>query len=335
MPKVAARMLTAVAWDRGIALQRLGRLDEAADSQGRCIAIAEQSGDRRNAAVGRGQLGTVRLLQGRLKEALAAHEQALQTFESLQEPSSVATAWHQIGMVHQEGGQWNLAEAAYQRALRIRVGLKDKQGQGETLNQLGMVYQSQGRLEQAVQLYTQVATLNQERGDALVQAQSLNNIANVLNDFGRLPEAREAAAQAVRLALPFGHAAELWKIWDTLYEIETLAARPEEAAAARARALEAYVTYRRDGGEPRFPLGRLIAAVGRTLRTQGSAEALGLIPPPEQFDESVLPAREALLAIVQGSRDPALVQDTRLDYAGAVELSLLLESLRPPPPLTG
>lgn len=330
--EAAAKMLGTVAGDRGDALLDLGRLGEAADSQERGIAIDEQSGNRRSAAVGRLQLGTVRLQQGEPEETLKAYEQARKTFEALQEPQLVATVWHQIGMVHQEGKQWNLAEAAYQQSLRIKVELKDKQGQAQTLNQLGLVYKAQGRLEQAAQLYQQAATLDQERGDARSQARSLNNLADVLKDLGRLPEARETAAQAVRLKLPFGHAAESWMTWDILYKIETLAGRPEEAAAARARALEAYAAYRRDGGEPRFTMARWIAAVGRTLRTQGSAEAHGRIPPSEQFHESLLPLREALLAIVQGSRDPALVEDTRLDYDDAVELSLLLESLRPPPP---
>src|SRR5262249_34988541 len=71
----AARMLGAVAGESGDALVNLGRLEEAAASQERGIAIHEQWGSRRNAAVGRGQLGTVRLLQGRLQEALEAYEQ--------------------------------------------------------------------------------------------------------------------------------------------------------------------------------------------------------------------------------------------------------------------
>lgn len=91
--------------------------------------------------------------------------------------------------------------------------------------------------------------------------------------------------------------------------------------------MEAYVAFRRDGGEPQTPLSRLITNVGQALRSQGETEALRLIPTPEQFAKTLIQARDALLAIVRGSRDPALAQDTRLNFEGAVELSLLLESL--------
>jgi tetratricopeptide (TPR) repeat protein len=264
---------------------------------------------------------------GRLAEALEAYEQARQTFESLEEPQNVAIAWHQIGMAHAEAEQWNRAEAAYQQALRIKGELKNPGGQASTLNQLGGIYQSQGRFELAAQLHRQAASLYQRLGDVRYQSVALSNLALDLTNLSRLSEAREDATQAIRLQLPFGHAAEPWKTWDVLRSIETLAGRPEGAAVARAQAFEAYAAYRHDGGEPQFPLTRWIAALGGTLRAQGSAEALGLIPPSERFAENLLPVRDALLAIVSGSRDPTLAQDPRLDYDDSVELSLLLESL--------
>ena len=76
--------------------------------------------------------------------------------------------------------------------------------------------------------------------------------------------------------------------WNVLREIETQAGRPDAAAAARSRALALYAAYRRDGGEPRFALARLIAAIGRTLQEEGVEAALwSLIPPPDRFEESL------------------------------------------------
>ncbi len=91
--------------------------------------------------------------------------------------------------------------------------------------------------------------------------------------------------------------------------------------------MELYAAYRRDGGEPQSSAARRIAAAGRALRESGAEAARLLIPPPEQFGEGLLPVRDALLALAGGSRDPALAADARLDYADAVELSLLLDSL--------
>ena len=74
-------------------------------------------------------------------------------------------------------------------------------------------------------------------------------------------------------------------------------------------------------------MARLIAAAGQALRAANPEQARGLVPPPEQFGAAFLPARDALLAILDGARDPALARDPRLDYDDAVELTLLLESL--------
>lgn len=85
--------------DRGDCLQDLGRLDEAADAYEESIRRAEKLPDERQVAVGKGQLGTVRLLQRRCKEALKAHEEVRERFARLDEPGSVAVSWHLTGMV--------------------------------------------------------------------------------------------------------------------------------------------------------------------------------------------------------------------------------------------
>jgi tetratricopeptide (TPR) repeat protein len=320
-------MLAVVAGDLGDALQALGRFAEAAEAQERGIAINERQGNRRDAAVGRGQIGGVRLLQGRLRDALDAYEQSRHTFESLHEPGYVAVAWHQIGRVHEQAGDLDRAEAAYQNSLRIEVELGDRSGQASTLDQIGNLYGNSGRLEESAQFHRQAATLREELGDSFTQARSLSNLAIALQKLRRLDEAREVATRATDLKTPFGHAAEPWKTWNILYNIESLIGRPDAAAAARIQAIELYAAYRRDGGTPQSAAAQMIAAVRQTLRAQGAEAARGLIPPPDQFAEDVLPVREALLAIVGGSRDPALAQDARLSYTSAVEISFLLESL--------
>lgn len=144
-------------------------------------------------------------------------------------------------------------------------------------------------------------TLYEELGDYFNQARSLNNLAITLRDLGRVDEAREATSQSARLKAPFGHAAEPWTTWNVLWNIETLAGHPDAAAAARFRAMELYAAYRRDGAEPQYVMARLIAAVGDALRGQGAAAARRLIPPTERFAESLLPVRDALIAIVSAT----------------------------------
>ncbi|MFC2154932.1 tetratricopeptide repeat protein, partial [Acidobacteriota bacterium] len=102
-------------------LLNLGRLDEAAVAYEESIKRVEELKDDRQLAVGKGNLGTVRMYQGRYKDALDAFDEARETFENLNEPASVATIWHQTGMVHEKAGQLEAAERAYRESLAIKV----------------------------------------------------------------------------------------------------------------------------------------------------------------------------------------------------------------------
>ena len=72
--------------EQGDCLRDLGRLDEAAAAYEESIRRDEQLGDDREVAVGKGQLGTVRLEQRRYGEALAAYAEARERFTALDEP---------------------------------------------------------------------------------------------------------------------------------------------------------------------------------------------------------------------------------------------------------
>jgi len=115
----AKRMAAACLVERGDCLQALGRLDEAASTYKKAIALAEAQRAERDVAVGKAQLGTIRLLQRRYEDALAAHTDAREQFARLGEEGTVATTWHQIGRVQEEIGQVDAAEDAYRQALAI------------------------------------------------------------------------------------------------------------------------------------------------------------------------------------------------------------------------
>jgi tetratricopeptide (TPR) repeat protein len=109
--------------EQGDCLRALGRYDAAAAAYEESIRRHEQQGDLLGVAVGKAQLGTVRLEQQRYAESLEAHRQARDTFSRLNEPDIVAVAWHQIGIVHAEAGQPEAAEEAYSQSLAIKVRL--------------------------------------------------------------------------------------------------------------------------------------------------------------------------------------------------------------------
>ena len=155
----AERMASVAITEIAECLVHLGQYDEAAAAYEEGIRRAEKLGDRRGAAVVKGNLGTVRLYQKRYAEALDSYAETRKTFESLGEPGSVAGAWHQIGMAHRKAGQFEQAERAYRQALAIRVQQKYLADEASSLSELGNLYVQMGRLEEAVTFYRQAVDI--------------------------------------------------------------------------------------------------------------------------------------------------------------------------------
>jgi tetratricopeptide (TPR) repeat protein len=316
-------------------LSTLGRLEDAAKAYEEAIKLADAQGDTRGEAVIRFQLGTVRLLQRRYGDAIQAYHAARQTFEGLGEPASVARAWHQMGMALREAKQYDQAETACLNARRIKVELGDRPDEASTLIELGNLYFAVGRLEDAVRFYREGASIyaDPEFRDAGLEGRSRNNAANSLHQLGRLDEARREIERAIVCLKPFGQVAQPWITFNILSNIERDAGRPEPASSARRRAIEAFVAYRRDGGENQS--GSITATLCASLLAavhEGQTEAFP--PSLNQFETLpdkpayLIPVLFALRAIVSGQRDSALADDPALDYDDAAEILLLLERLK-------
>jgi tetratricopeptide (TPR) repeat protein len=324
----AARMTSTSIIEAGDCLLFLGRLDEAAASYEHAIQLAEAWQDHRSVAVGKGQLGTVRMFQRRYAEALAAHEDARRTFESLSEPGSVATALHQIGMVHQAVGRPQAAEDAYRRALVIEVQLGDTARQAGTLNELGLLYNQLDRIDAAAAFFRQAA--DHFKDDRAKEGVTRNNLAETLRKLGQRDKARQEIERAIVCKHGLGHAVEPWKTWAILSDIETDAGRLPEAQQARRQAIEAYRAYRRDGGENRDPDGQLCNTIcqqvqaGQTVELQEQLRQLEAAPDLPDWLPPLLPV---LQAIVAGSRDPALAEVPEFSYDTAAEVLWLIERL--------
>jgi tetratricopeptide (TPR) repeat protein len=306
----------------------LGRLDEAATMHEEGIQRAEKLNDQRQVAAVKVQLGTVRLNQQRYAEALEIYIEARQIFERLGEPGTVATTWHQIGMVYRLAGQYDQAERAYRQALAIKVQQKNRSGEGSTMTELGNLYNEMGRLEEAVTFFRQAADIYGELQDLAQEGLARNNIASTLLDLRRYGEARRELNRAIECNQPFGHAAEPWKTWGILYDLEHATGNAPAAAQARQQAIEAYLAYRRAGGEShRRGTAYLCTIIAQSIQ-QGqvttAVEALPQLVAEANVSEVMAPKLQAILA---GERSSALADDPNLYYRDAVELRLLLEKL--------
>jgi len=319
----AARMASVALAERGDALRHLGRLDEAADSLRRAIGLDEARGDLRQLASARISLGIVHLKAGRLREALETFHRARSVFEEMEDPGSVALAWHQIGAVHDRAGAREEAERAYQRALRLRTQAEDRAGEATTLVQLGNLYRDTARAGEAVSFFAQAAVIFGELGDAFREAGSRTNLGLVLLAAGRGKEARDELLAALRGGEPFGHAAQPWKAWAALADVEAAEGDAEAAHTALARARGAYLAYRREGGAPEDGASRLVAQVGVSCQLEGPPAALRLLPPPEAFDDAARPLRDALVRWIDGERSADALGIHRFPYPLSAEFELL------------
>ncbi len=324
-----AGMASVVLAEQGDCLLALGQLDAAAAAYEENIQRAEKLEDTRQVAVGKGQLATIRMFQKRYADALQSHQQALALFQQLYEPGTVATAWHQIGITHRMAGDFAQAEQAYRQSLSINSQQGNKAGEASSLGELGLLYRNWNRPEQAISFYRQAADIYVQLGNLRYEGVVRNNLAYALILLERYDEARTELLRAIECGQAFGHAAQPWKTWNILHDLEQASGNPPAAREARQQALVTFLAYRRDGGENHSGIGRLALMVGQAIQQGDTAEAQRLLD-VELADESWGEHKSflhKLQAIIAGERDLALAEDEGLHYELAAELVLLLEGL--------
>jgi tetratricopeptide (TPR) repeat protein len=326
----AAGMASASLTEKGDCLCHLGRLEEAASAYEAGIQIDEKSNRLRDVAVGKFQLGRVRNLQKHYDEALNAYNEALKIFEDLGEPASVAVIWHQIGMAHEESNRFEAAEQAYRQSLAIEVQQNNPAGEASSLGQLGNLYNNMGRLEEAVIFYRQAGDKYVEIKDMASEGLARNNLAMMLIKLKRYDEARQDVLRAIECKKPYGHAAEPWKTWHILCNLEQAVGNLEAADRPRDQAIQLYLAYRRDGGENHEAGGRLCHEFREALqenKTGKMATRLTELSNQPGIDQSLKLLISKLQALLAGSRDPGLAADPELHYTYAAEILFLLEEL--------
>ena len=327
-----ARMASAALGEQAGCLTNLGRLGEAAQAYEENIQRAEKLKDFRQVAVGKGQLAEVWRRQRKYDQAIAAYEEARALFEKQNEPAMVATAWHQMGIVYQDAGQFSQAEAAYRQSLEIKTQSNNLAGQASSLGQLGNLYDDHlKRPEEAVTFYRQAADIDVALGDLKNEGIDRNNIANTLLTLKRTKEARLEIRRAIECKQQFGHAAEPWKSFNILHDIETTENNPAAAQAAWQQARSAYLAYRQQGGYAQYGGGRLADAVLRQLAEDKGAEVaaqLNELANQPDAQPSLKRLIQAIQTLLTGSRNPALANyDPALRYADAAEILCLIERL--------
>jgi len=326
------RMASVTLTEQADCLRNLGRLDEAAGKYQESMELDEKAKRFRDVAVGKQQLATVRLLQKRYADALAGYSEARSIFEKQNEPKDVAVSWHQIGMVHQQAGDYESAETAYRRSLEIKSQNDDRAGQASTLVQLGILYKTHlHRPEEAIVFERHAVDIAIETGDLAKEGLRRNNIANTLLQLKRYDEARAEIMRAIECYKPFGTAVELWKSYEILRQIEEASGNPAAAHAAWVQARDAYLDYRRQGGYASVGGNASLVEHVVGLIAQKKVDEIEPLFNELMNDPSSSDSRkaiiQAMIKILNGSRDKALGDDPALYYGDAAEVLFLIERL--------
>jgi tetratricopeptide (TPR) repeat protein len=162
------------------------------------------------------------------------------------------------------------------------------------------------RLEDAVGFYRGAADIYVTLNDLAKEGLARNNLADTLIKLKRFDEARTELKRAITCKEALGHAAEPWKTWDILWDLERAEGRGEAAGEAYAKARAAFLAYRRQGGENHTVQAQLCRLVGAALDSGETAEAAQTL---DQYNGQELPPEAKLLltglrAILAGERNP-------------------------------
>lgn len=331
----AARMEPLVLARIGDAERAVGRLDEAARIYERAIARSKRLDDERQTAEIESQLGSLYLAQGRPGDALEAYSSARAALAELGEPLREADIHHRLAAVHEAMGDPDAAEAAYRAALELEGAAGERSAVAVTLGELGAVQASAGRIEEAAEAFARAAELFAELGDLANEGIARSQLANQWMRLERHDEARDELLRTVECDRPLGHAAEPWRTYSMLFHLETGVGEARAARVAREKAVEAYLAYRRDGGENQTHhdeiFTEVVSAIEHAVLEHGATDEVrsrlaGMKRRPDLPPTlaALIPALEALL---DGSRDRALASDPNLYYRDAAELLLQIEKL--------
>ncbi len=328
--EAAGIMASASLAKKGECLLDLDRLDESAAAFQECIRIAEKYKSEKHMAIGKGQLGTVRLSQERYEDAIKAHDEAREIFEKLGDMDMVAVAYQQMGAVHEEIGQFEESEQAFKKSLAISEQQNNLLDQAKNLGRLGSFYAKIGRTDEAVTFLQRSAEKYVEINNMADEGRVRGNLSITLITLKRYKDARQEIQRAIECFKPYGHNVEPWRAWDKLREIELADDNQEAAAQAREQAIQLYLTFRSEGGEDQNPGARLCTLFDDAMADQPPEEVKKHLD--EVAKDPKIPVQGKLLiaklhSILAGSREKELASDLNLDYIDAAEILFLLENL--------
>jgi DNA-binding SARP family transcriptional activator/DNA-binding transcriptional ArsR family regulator len=183
----------------GIALLRLGRLDEARTELEHAHTGFAELGDPNGQALTHRGLGRVAAHGGDHGEALARSQAALECFTESGNRRGQAGALNSAGWNLAALGEYAQALPLCTEALTIQRELGDRFGEANTWDTLGRIQSGLGRYDEAITSYTASLVLARKLGDRFGEADSLGWLARTHDAAGHFAEAERARQESDQL----------------------------------------------------------------------------------------------------------------------------------------
>lgn len=329
--KAAGMYMVASLMEQGECLLAQRQLVPAEVVYSKAIELADAIGDLRGSGIAQTQRASVYTLLKRPADALRGYQSALDVFEQMDESVLIVNVWHQIAMLHRVNEDYVSATDALTSAVELLKSQGNTVGVISTLLELGGVSEQRDVLAEAVNYYQQAFELAKESADGYRQAAAANMLADAFRKQGEIKQALKTLELAGSLGQQYGHAAEPWKTWNILSELYADNDNPEGAQKARQQSIEAYVSYRVDGGQNNEGEGQLCAMVLQAIQTGKDDEVRKLITQLSENKAWQTADYQALLKtltqLLNGERNLPLLENTELGYRHVAELMLLQDRL--------
>jgi DNA-binding winged helix-turn-helix (wHTH) protein/tetratricopeptide (TPR) repeat protein len=211
-----------------------GRKEAAADALERCVRVARQAGDERQALLAEGRLAALRLLE--LDARAAEQTRVVDALEALGSHGFAGTIAIELGHALVVGGRVGPARDAYRRALALQRQAGDRRGEGVVLVNLGNVLRYVGAWDEAAAHARAAVRLLTEAGDERNLATALGLLGSCLAGGGVPGEGREVLERALAAVRRAGAEQEELAVANNLAEASILVG---DVAGVRRRATEA------------------------------------------------------------------------------------------------
>ena len=204
----------------GQVLDLVGRWQEAGETLGLALRVAEKLNDVQAIAQCETALGDHQRKRGQLQEALQWLEQAQVKFQSLDDLEGVGQALHYAATATTLLADYERARSLFEASLAVRQKLGDQASIASLYSNLGIVARREGNNALARAHYEESLEIRQGLGDRWAIGVSLNNLGHLALTEGNYAEAQSQLERALAIWREVG---DRWAIANTLIELGNLA----------------------------------------------------------------------------------------------------------------